>query len=109
MAEQPSETMPLDVRQSFCDAVRLFDRWRSDAPEPTLLFRSMDVSLVGVCDLVLAYRDEPLPLNIHHELLALTGHPHASFKAELMIDPSYATGARCLEKLIKDRQRALGA
>ena len=69
----------------------------------------MDVSLVGVCDLVLAYRDEPLPLNIHHELLALTGHPHASFKAELMIDPSYATGARCLEKLIKDRQRALGA
>ena len=26
MAEQPSETMPLDVRQSFCDAVRLFDR-----------------------------------------------------------------------------------
>ena len=65
MAQQPSETMPLDVRQSFCDAVRLFDRWRSDAPEPTLLFRSMVVSLIGVCDLVLAYRDEPLPLNVH--------------------------------------------
>ena len=24
----PSETMPEDVRQAFCDAVRIFDRWR---------------------------------------------------------------------------------
>jgi hypothetical protein len=91
MAEQPSETMPEDVRQSFCDAVRLFDRWRFDTPAPTLPFRTLAVSLSGVCDLVLAYRNEPLPLNVHEELWCLIDDPHMSLKAELAIDPSYAT------------------
>ncbi len=36
----PSETMPEDVRQAFCDAVRLFGRWRFDTPAPTLPFRN---------------------------------------------------------------------
>jgi hypothetical protein len=108
MAEQPSETIPDDVRQSFCDAVRLFDRWRFDTPAPALTFRTLAVSLSGVCDLVLAYRNEPLPLNIHHELLALIDDLHLSLKAELTIDPSYATGARCLGILIEDRRAAVG-
>ena len=104
MAVQQSETMPDDVRQSFRDAVRLFYRWRLGEPIPTVRFRTMVVSLSGVCDLVLAYRNEPLPLDVHHELLALIEGPHMSLKAELMIDPSFETGSRCLDKLIENRR-----
>ena len=104
MAVQQSETMPDDVRQCFRDAVRLFYCWRLGEPIPTVRFRTMVVSLSGVCDLVLAYRNEPLPLDVHHELLALIEGPHMSLKAELMIDPSFETGARCLDKLIENRR-----
>jgi hypothetical protein len=108
MVEQPSETMPEDVRQAFCDTVRLFDRWRFDTPAPTLPFRNWGViSLSGLCDLVLAYKNEPLPLDLHHELLALLNNLHMGLKAELTIDPSYANGARCLDTLIQDRRAAV--
>ena len=108
MVEQPSETMPEDVRQAFCDAVRLFDRWTFDTPAPTVPFRTLNISLSGVCDLVLAYKNEPLPLDVHHELLGLIDNLHMGLKAELMIDPSYAIGARCLDALIQDRRAAVG-
>ncbi len=53
----PSETMPEDVRQAFCDAVRLFDRWRFDTPTPTLPFRTWGVShSVGCVTLLLLTR-----------------------------------------------------
>ena len=108
MADQPSETMPEDVRQAFVDAVRLFDRWRFDTPTPTLPVRTLNISLSGACDLVLAYKDEPPPLTVHHELLALIDDLHKSLKAELMIDPTYAIGARCLDTLIQDRRTTVG-
>ncbi len=105
MAAQQRETIPDDVRQSFRDAVRLFYRWRPGERIPTIRFRTMIVSLSGVCDLVLAYRNEPLPLDVHHELLALIDRPHLNLKADLMTDPSFETGARCLDKLIEERRR----
>ena len=95
MVEQPSETLPQDVRQAFCDAVRLFDRWRFDTPAPTLNFRSWVFSLSGMCDLVLAYKNEPLPLDVHDELLGLLDNLHMGLKAELM------------DTLIQDRQAAV--
>jgi hypothetical protein len=104
MTEQPSETIPEDVRQAFGDAVRLFHRWRFDTPPPTLVFRTLAVSLSGVCDLVLAYKSEPLPIDVHDELWGLMDNPNIGLKAELAIDPSYATGARCLDTLIQDRR-----
>jgi hypothetical protein len=70
MAVQQSETMPDDVSQSFRAAVPLFYRWRLGEPIPTVRFRTMVVSLSGVCDLVLAYRNEPLPLGRHSNLAA---------------------------------------
>lgn len=104
MAVQCSDTLPDDVRQSFRDAVRLSYPWRPGEPISTLRFRRMVVSLSGVCDLVLAYRNDPLPLDIHHELLALADGPHATLKAELLNDPSFETGARCLGQLIQARR-----
>ena len=105
MVEQLSDTMPEDVRQAFSDAVRLYSHWRFEPPNlpsPTLGFRTLKVSLSGICDLVAAYKNEPLPLAVHDELWTLI--EQMKLKAELAIDPSYATGARVLDALIQDRR-----
>ena len=107
MVEQLSEAMPQDVRLAFADAVRVYDHWRieqANVPAPTLGFRTLKVSLSGICDLVTAYKNEPLPLAVHDQLWTLIDD--MKLKAELAIDPSYATGARCLEALIQDRGKA---
>ena len=107
MVEQLSETMPEDVRHAFSDAVRLYSHWRFEPPNvpaPTLSFRTLKVSLSGVCDLVAAYKNEALPLAVHDELWTLIDE--MTLKAELAIDPSYATGARCLDALIQERRMA---
>ena len=95
------------LRQAFSDAVRLYSHWRIGAPNvpaPTLGFRALKVSLSRICDLVAAYKNEPLPLAVHDELWRLIDN--MKLKAELAIDPSYATGARCLDALIQDRRMA---
>ena len=107
VVEQLSEAMPQDVRLAFADAVRLYNHWRVEPPNvpaPTLGFRTLKVSLSGICDLVTAYKNEPLPLAVHDQLWTLI--VDMKLKAELAIDPSYATGARCLDALIQDRRKA---
>jgi hypothetical protein len=92
---------------AFSDAIRLFKHWRFEPPNvpaPTLSFRTLKVSLSGICDLVAAYKSEPLPLAVHDELWTLIDE--MKLKAELAIDPSYATGARCLDALIQNRRTA---
>lgn len=73
-------------------------------PAPTLSFRTLRVSLSGICDLIAAYKNERLPLTVHDELWTLIAD--MKLTAELAIDPSYATGARCLDALIQDRRTA---
>jgi hypothetical protein len=105
MVEQSSEAMPEDVRRGFADAVRLFSRWKAepgDVPTPTIDFRHLKVSLSGICDLVAAYKNEALPLSVHDELWTLLDD--IKLKAELAMDPSYTTGARCLDTLIQARR-----
>ena len=70
--------------------------------------RTIAISLSGVCDLVLAYKNERLPVSVHDELWRLIDDLHMSLKAELAIDPSYPIGAHCLETLIQDRRSAVG-
>jgi hypothetical protein len=92
---------------AFADAVRLYNHWRVEPPNvpaPTLGFRTLKVSLSGICDLVTAYKNEPLPLAVHDQLWTLI--VDMKLKAELAIDPSYAAGARCLDALIQDRRTA---
>jgi hypothetical protein len=109
MGEQPTEPMPDDVREAFRDAIRLYVDWKFDRPERSVSFRRLQqVSLNGVCDLVLSYRNEPLPLNVHDELWNLIDNSRVDLKVELATDPSYATAARCLDKLIQDHRAADG-
>jgi hypothetical protein len=107
VVEQLAEAMPEDVREAFADAVRLFNHWRvepTNLPPPTIGFRRLKVSLSGICDVVAAYKNEPMPLPVHDELWRLI--QDMKLKAELAIDPSYATGARCLDALIQGRRAA---
>jgi hypothetical protein len=107
MVEHLSATLPEDVRQAFADAVRLYSHWRFEPPNlspPTLSFRTLKVSLSGICDIVAAYKNETLPPAVHDELWTLI--EQMKLKAELAIDPSYATGARVLDALIQGRRAA---
>jgi hypothetical protein len=107
VVEQLTETIPEDVREAFTDAVRLFNRWRAEpdnVPAPTIGFQTLRVSLSGICDLVAAYKNEPMPLPVHDDLWRLI--EDMRLKAELAMDPSYATGARCLDALIQGRRAA---
>jgi hypothetical protein len=107
IVEQLSDRVPEDVCQAFADAVRLYGHWRFEPPNlspPTLSFRTLKVSLSGICDLVAAYKNGPLPLGVHDELRTLI--EEMKLKAELAIDPSYATGVRVLDALIQNRHKA---
>ena len=66
LLEQSSPPMPEDVREAFRDAVHLYVDCKLGSPERSISFRRLQrISLSGVCDLVLGYRNEPLPLDIH--------------------------------------------
>jgi hypothetical protein len=105
LLEQSSPPMPEDVREAFRDAVHLYVDCKLGSPERSISFRRLQrISLSGVCDLVLGYRNEPLPLDIHCELLNLVDETHADLKVELARDPSYEAGARILLKLIDDQK-----
>ena len=109
MVDQPSEPMPKDVRKAFLEAIQLFDDWKLlGGPARAVSFRKLQVSLSGVCDLVQcdlvqSYRNEPLSENVHDQLWYLLDDRRTDLIVQLTNDPSYATGARCLEQLIQDQ------
>jgi hypothetical protein len=57
-----------------------------------------------VCDLVLAYKNEPLPTAVHDELWRSVDAGQTKLKAGLAMDPSYATAAECLDALVQARR-----
>jgi hypothetical protein len=103
MTDQSTEAIPEDLRQIFWDAILLYARWTpsSGTPVPTVHFRSLVVSISGVCDLVRAYKNEPLPTIIHEELWRSLDARQTKLKAELAMDPSYAIAANCLDALVQ--------
>jgi hypothetical protein len=102
MTEQSSELMPDDVQQAFLDAIHLYADWKYGRPQHPVSFRRLQkISLSGVCDLVLSYRNEPLPADVHHELLNLVDDIRINPKAGL----TYAAGAQYLLRLIDDQKQ----
>lgn len=110
MVEQSSQPIPNDVREAFLDAVRLYDDWKSGGPERLVSFRKVKrISMTGMCELILSYRNEPLPENVHNDLWKLMDETGVNLKLELTADPSYRTGAQCLLKLIESHRRQAAA
>jgi hypothetical protein len=58
-----------------------------------------------VCDLVLSYRNEPLPADVHHELLNLIDEIRINPKPGL----TYAAAAQYLLRLIDDQKQKQAA
>ena len=97
--------MPKDVRKAFLEVISLFDDWKLlGGPARAVSFRKLQVSLSGVCDLVQSYRNEPLSETVHDQLWYLLDDRRTDLIVQLTNDPSYATGARCLEQLIQDQR-----
>jgi len=108
MVEQSSEPIPNDVHEAFLEAIRLYNDWKFGGPLRLVSFRKLgQISIIGVCELVLSYRNEPLPSDLHDALWNLSDETR--LKVELTVDPSYATGAQCLLKLIDDHRRPASA
>jgi hypothetical protein len=104
--EQSSEPMPDDVRQAFRDAICLYADSKFGNPMRPVNFRKLQkISISGVCDLVLGYRNEPLPAGVHHELLNLIDELGIHPKVALTEDSSYAAGAQYLLNLIDDQKQ----
>jgi hypothetical protein len=106
MTTESIEVMPEDVRQVFWTAVQLYAHWTptTGAPLPTVQFRNLVVSLSGVCDLIFAYKNEAAPTLVSDELWRLMGGGQTKLKAELAMDPSYTTAAKCLNSLVQTGQ-----
>jgi hypothetical protein len=104
MIEQPSEPMPEELRSAFREAIRLCADRELGSSKRCIRFRRLtQVSLSGICDLVLSYKNEPLPVNVHDELWNVLGKARPDLKVELALDHSYASGARCLLKVIDSK------
>ena len=87
MVEQSSEPMPEDVRAAFREAIQLYADWKFGGAERALSFRGFQkVSLSGVCDVVLGYRNGPLSENVYDELWKLVAG-RFNLKEELAGDP----------------------
>ncbi len=100
--------MPDDVREAFSEAIRLCADWKFGDSEPLVSFRKLpQISISGVCELVLGYRSEPLPADLRNVLRHLIDGRHMNLKVELNEDPSYITGAQCLLKMIDDYRRQI--
>jgi hypothetical protein len=75
--EQLSDPIPDDLRQAFLVSIRLYSDWKFGGAEPLLSFRKLrQISINGVCELVLSYRNEPLPASLHDVLRDLIGETH---------------------------------
>jgi hypothetical protein len=106
MMEQSSEPMPEDARQAFRDAIHLYADWKFGRPQRPVSFRRLQkISLSGVYDLVLSYRNEPLPADVHHELLNLIDEIRINPKPGL----TYAAAAQYLLRLIDDQKQKQAA
>lgn len=99
---------PSDCAAAFREGVMRFrDEWNPAAPEFGVDINGRHVALSDLCGLVGGLGDR-LPETVLDRLLCeIHGARHASLRAELCNDPSYATAAACLLTLMQDSRAAL--
>jgi hypothetical protein len=102
MPEQSAKPIPPDLTKAFADAVFAFGVWSPEHNGRVIpIHRRGFYSISSVCDFVDRFT-APLPKRALQRLRSyMQGHPDDDqLKAELDADCSYATGARCLRKMI---------
>ena len=99
---EQSEPIPDDVRQAFHNAVQVYADWKFGGAERPINFRRLQkISVSGVCELILSYRNEPISADVNSDLLNLID--------EICKNPTvgltYAAAAQCLLRLVDDQKK----
>ena len=101
MAEQKS--IPPDLAAAFFYAVREYMHGAFAGPQPTIQVGTQNVLSIGsACERVSIFSDR-LPDETFNALHLLAS-AQKQLRKKLEADPTYATGAYCLLKLIEDRE-----
>jgi len=101
MAKRSPDPTPNYLREAFGEAVQLFSDWSPAVCEREVSINGRPFTMSGVCGLVDGYAD-PIPDGVVAELT--THLQTTALKEQLVRDPSYTTGAKCLRRLISNRQ-----
>ena len=104
MAQQSTkQIIPLDFAEAFADAALVYEIWSPEYPERLIRVGPCFYSILEVCGFVEQSTDR-LPERVFLKLRAYTrDYPDSILWADLAADPSYATAARCLRKMIERR------
>lgn len=97
------QIIPLDFAEAFADAVLVYEIWSPEYPGREIRIGPRYYSIIEVCGFVDQFTDR-LPERVFLKLRLYThDHPDGILWADLSADPSYATAARCLRKMIERR------
>jgi hypothetical protein len=93
-----------DLAEAYADALSAYGDWSPGQPEPEIGIGQTKFSMTAVCGLLDQFADE-LPQHVFKTLRSYMDLPsHSDLIVELAVNCSYATGARCLRRLIELRQ-----
>jgi hypothetical protein len=101
---QPAPPTPRDLADAFADALLAYGDWIAGQPEREISIGRSKFSMTAVCGLFDQIADE-LPQHLFDKLrLYMDVVSHSDLIVELAVNCSYATGARCLRRLIELRK-----
>jgi hypothetical protein len=101
---QSAAPTPRDLADAFADALLAYGDWIAGQPEREISIGQTKFSMTAVCGLIDQFADE-LPQHVFDELrLHMDIVSHSDLIVELALNCSYATGARCLRRLIELRK-----
>ena len=101
---QPAQPTPRDLADAFADALLVYGDWSPGQPEPEISIGQTKSSMTAVCGLFDQFADE-LPQHVFDKLRSYMDLPsHSDLIVELAVNCSYATGARCLRRLVELRK-----
>ena len=99
-----SPTDPRDLADAFADALLAYGDWIAGQPEREISIGQTKFSMTAVCGLFDQFADE-LPQHVFDKLRSYMDLiSHSDLIVELAVNCSYATGARCLRRLIELRK-----
>jgi hypothetical protein len=113
MAEQSVTAIPPDLAEAFAESVLAYNDWSPGQPEREIRIERSFFSITLICGLVEQFTDQ-LPEHVFSKLRSyMQDIPDSDLIVELAVNCSYATGARCLRRMIfrrkaEYRQRDIG-
>jgi hypothetical protein len=102
MAEDP---IPQNLQDAFRDVVHLYSDWSPALPDREISIDGKPFSMSTVCGFVSGF-DDQLPEDLFEVLSSYMHTQDQDLQEELAVHESYASGGRCLRKLMERRRDA---